>query len=269
MPTAGVTIFGILNVTRDSFSDGGRFLDPAAAVAHGFELSKDGADVIDVGAASSHPEAEEVGAEEEIRRLEPVMRELVAGGLSVSVDAWQPAVQEFALAAGAAWINDIRGFGEASVYPALAASRARLVVMHSVGGGARATREETDAGTVWRGILAFFDERLETLQRAGVAHDRLVIDPGMGLFLGASPGPSVYVLHRLGELRERYRAPLLISVSRKSLVGRLAGRDVSRRDAASLATELFAVEQGATMIRTHEPRLLRDALAVQQALRTL
>lgn len=269
MPTSGVTIFGILNVTRDSFSDGGRFLEPDAAVAHALELSNDGADVIDVGAASSHPEAEEVRAEEEIRRLEPVMRVLAARGVSVSVDSWQPAVQEFAVGAGAAWINDVRGFGDASVHPVLAASRARLVVMHSIGGGARATREETDAETVWRGILAFFDERLETLLRAGVARDRLVVDPGMGLFLGSSPGPSVYVLHRLGELRERYRAPVFISVSRKSLVGRLAGRDVSRRDAASLATELFAVEQGATMVRTHEPRLLRDALAVQQALRDL
>lgn len=269
MPTAGVTIFGILNVTRDSFSDGGRYLDPDAAVAHALELVRGGADVVDVGAASSHPEAEAVSPEEEIRRLEPVLRELTARGISVSVDTWQPEVQRWALGQGAAWINDIRGFGDASVHPMLAASRARLVVMHSVGGGERATREETDAETVWRGILAFFDERLETLQRAGVAHDRLVVDPGMGLFLGASPGPSVYVLHRLGELRERYGAPVFISVSRKSLVGRLAGRDVSQRDAASLATEMFAVEQGATMIRTHEPRLLRDALAVQQALRTL
>lgn len=269
MPTAGVTIFGILNVTRDSFSDGGRYLEADAAVAHALEMSKDGADVIDVGAASSHPEAEDVGADEEIRRLGPVLAELDARGISTSVDSWQPAVQEFAAEAGAAWINDIRGFGDPAAYAALAASHARLVVMHSVGGGARATREETDAESVWRAILAFFDERIETLVRAGIARDRLVIDPGMGLFLGASPGPSVYVLHRIGELRERYRLPVFISVSRKSLVGRLAGREVSRRDAASLATELFAVEQGATMIRTHEPRLLRDALAVQHALRSL
>jgi dihydropteroate synthase type 2 len=269
VPTSGVTIFGIVNVTRDSFSDGGRFLDPAAAVAHATEMVRDGADVVDVGASSSHPEAEAVSAEEEIRRLEPVLRELGARGISVSVDTWQRAVQEFASNAGASWINDIRGFGDAAVHAALAASRARLVVMHSVGGGARATREETDAEAVWRGMLAFFDERLATLERAGIARDRLVVDPGMGLFLGASPGPSVYVLRRLGELRERYGLPVFISVSRKSLVGRLAGREVSRRDAASLATELFAVEQGATIIRTHEPRLLRDALAVQQALRAL
>jgi dihydropteroate synthase type 2 len=269
VPTAGVTIFGILNVTRDSFSDGGRYLEPGAAVAHALEMVRDGADVVDVGAASSHPEAEEVSAAEEIERLEPVVRELVERQISVSVDTWQPAVQTYAVGAGASWINDVRGFGDVSVHPALAASRARLVVMHSIGGGARATREETQAESVWEGIVTFFDEKLATLERAGVGRDRLVVDPGMGLFLGASPAPSVYVLHRLGELRERYRLPVFVSVSRKSLVGRLAGRDVSRRDAASLATELFAVEQGATIIRTHEPRLLRDALAVQQALRTL
>ena len=267
MPTAGVTIFGIVNVTRDSFSDGGRFLAPDAAIEHALALLADGADVIDVGAASSHPEAESVTAEDEIRRLAPVIGELVRRGVTVSVDSWQPEVQRFALAEGAAWLNDIRGFGEPALHPALASSRARLVVMHSVDSGPRATREVTDAEQVYRGVLAFFDARIVELEAAGVARDRLVLDPGMGLFLGADPEPSVLVLRRLARIRERYRLPIFISVSRKSLVGRLAGRPVGKRDAASLAAELFAIEQGATFVRTHEPRLLKDALSVQHALR--
>lgn len=267
MPTAGVTIFGILNVTRDSFSDGGRYLDPEAAVAHALELVADGADVVDVGAASSHPEAEDVPAAEEIRRLEPVVAALLARGIAVSVDSWRSDVQRRALELGASWLNDIRGFADEVAYPFLASSPARLVVMHSIREGARATRERTDPQHVWSRLLAWFDARLAALEAAGVARERLVVDPGMGLFLGADPAPSVLVLRRLALLRERYGLPLLVSVSRKSLVGRLAGRGVSRRDAASLGAELFAVERGATMIRTHEPRLLRDALAVLAALR--
>lgn len=267
MPSAGVTIFGIVNVTRDSFSDGGRYLDSDAAVRHGLELVADGADVLDVGAASSHPEAEAVPAAEEIRRLTPVIDAFCEQGVAISVDSWQPEVQRFALARGVAWLNDIRGFPDPSVYPALAAGHAGLVVMHSVSGGGRATREPTDAETVYQGLLAFFETRIAELEAAGVARERLVLDPGMGLFLGAEPEPSVLVLRRLGQLRERFGLPLLVSVSRKSLVGRLAGRDVDRRDAASLAAELFAVEQGAALIRTHEPRLLRDALKVLEALR--
>lgn len=269
MPTAGVTIFGILNVTRDSFSDGGRYFDPGAALSHALALVEDGADVVDVGAASSNPEAEAVSADEEIARLALVLKELISRGIAVSVDSWQPSVQRFALESGVTWLNDIRGFAEAGFYPELAASSARLVVMHSISGAARATRENTDAAQVYSGMLAFFDARIADLEVAGVSRERLVLDPGMGLFLGSDPAPSMLVLQRLSQWRERYGLPVLISVSRKSFVGHLAGRPVGQRAAASLAAELFAVERGATMIRTHEPRLLRDALLVQAALRDL
>ena len=267
VPTAGVSIFGIVNVTRDSFSDGGLFLDPRAAIEHALGLVEDGADVIDIGAASSHPEAEPVAVDEEIRRLTPVVGELVRRGIAVSVDSWQREVQRFAVAAGAAWLNDIRGFAEPAHHRELAASNARLIVMHSASGGTRATRGATQAEQVWSGILAFFDARIAQLEAAGVRRERLVVDPGMGLFLGADPGPSIVVLRRLAQLRERYDLPVFVSVSRKSVVGRLAGRPVGQREAASLAAELFAVEHGAALIRTHEPRLLRDALAVLEALR--
>lgn len=267
MPAAGVTIFGIVNVTRDSFSDGGRFLEPAAAIEQALRLVDEGADVIDLGGASSNPEAESVSAEEEIRRLEPVLRELVSRGVPVSVDSWQPEVQRFALAEGADWLNDIRGFPEAGFREEIAAAKARLVVMHSIQRGPRATREQREPAEVFHGIVAFFDERLAEIEASGIARERLALDPGMGLFLGADPAPSVLVLQHLDELASRYRLPIFISVSRKSLVGRLAGRPVGKRDAATLAAELFAVEMGATMIRTHEPRLLKDALLVTEALR--
>lgn len=267
VPVCGVTLFGILNVTTDSYSDGGRYLEPEAAIAHALEMVDAGADVIDVGAASSHPEAESVSADEEIRRLRPVLAELGRRGIPVSVDTWQPDVQRFALEQGAAWINDIRGFADPSMHGDLAASQAGLVVMHSVGGGTRATRESTEASDVWRWLLAFFDERVAQLEAAGVARQRLVLDPGMGLFLGSGPEPSVLVLRRLGEIRQRYGLPLLVSISRKSFLGKLTGHPVDKRGAASVAAELFAVERGATFLRTHDPRPIRDALAVSEGLR--
>lgn len=265
-----VTILGIVNLTEDSFSDGGRYLDPAAAIEHARRLVDEGADVIDLGAASSNPESRTVSGEEEIRRLAPVLGDLVERGIAVSVDSWRTPVQRFALTQGAAYLNDIRGFADASFYPELAESDARLIAMHSISRSERATRQTTDAQAVFDGILAFFDERVAALTGAGVDHARVVLDPGMGLFLGAEPAPSVMVLRRLGELCARYGCEVLVSVSRKSFVGRLAGgaaaASVGRRDAASLGAELFAVERGATFIRTHEPRLLRDALAVRSAL---
>jgi len=267
MSTAGVTIFGVLNVTRDSFSDGGRWLEPTAAIDHAGEMLRDGADVIDAGAASSHPEAEPVTVAEEIRRLEPVLRALTGSGASVSVDSCQIEVQRYAIGAGASWLNDIRGFCEPGFYGELAACRARLILMHSITGAARATREHTEPAAVLASIDRFFDARVEALVSAGIDRGRLVLDPGMGLFLGADPEPSVAVLRDLPRLCSRYRLPVMISVSRKSVVGRLAGRDPGRREAASLAAELYAIERGATLIRTHEPRLLRDALAVLAALR--
>lgn len=268
MPVAGVTIFGILNVTRDSFSDGGRYLEPDAAIAQAADLVANGADVVDIGAASSHPEAEVVAPDEEIRRIEPVLAELVSRGIPASIDTCQTPVQQFAISAGASWINDIRGFPEASFYPLLTASTARLVVMHSITEGPRATREVRDGEDVYRGMLEFFDARVAALLNAGIPEERIVLDPGMGLFLGADPEPSILVLRRLPDLIERYELPVLVSVSRKSFVGRLAGRGVAARAAASLAAELYAVDQGATFIRTHEPGPLRDALAVMEALRT-
>jgi dihydropteroate synthase len=260
-------IVGILNVTEDSFSDGGRYLDAAAAIAHGRTLRADGADWIDVGAASSRPDAKEVESTEEIRRLAPVLAALRAHGIPVSVDTRSPETQRYCLGHGVEMLNDVDGFAHPSLYPDLARATAKLVVMHSIQGGGRATRVETDAEAVFAAVIAFFSRRLAELETAGIARERLIVDPGMGLFLGQNPEPSLRVLRRLEELRHRFGLPVLVSVSRKSFLRELTGRAVAERGAATLAAEIWAAGEGADYIRTHDVRALSDALAVLRALR--
>jgi dihydropteroate synthase type 2 len=258
------TIFGILNVTADSFSDGGKYLDPGAAVAQGRALLADGADVLDIGAASSNPDAAPVPPEVEIARLQAVLPAL--DDAAISIDSYAPEVQRWVLAQGVGWLNDIQGFPDTALYPALAASNAKLIVMHSVQARGQATRVDVPPAQIMERLFRFFDARLAALEVAGIARDRLVLDPGMGFFLGTDPETSFTVLRHLPELERRYGLPLLVSVSRKSFLRAVSGRSAAQSGAASLAAELYAVHQGADYIRTHDPGALRDALAVQTAL---
>jgi dihydropteroate synthase type 2 len=257
-------ILGILNITEDSFSDGAKYLEPAAAIAHGRELLADGAEILDLGAASSNPDSVGVPAETEIARLAPVVPEL--SGAALSIDTFSPQVQRWAMAQGVAYINDIQGYPDGALYPELAASSAKLILMHSVQERGAATRVDVPPGEIMERIARFFDRRLDALMRAGVARERIVLDPGMGFFLGINPQTSLTVLRRLPELRLRFGLPLLVSVSRKSFLRRLTGRDVHGSGAVSLAAELFAIRQGADYIRTHAPGALRDALMLEKAL---
>lgn len=259
-------IFGIVNITSDSFSDGGRFLAPEAAIAHARKLAAEGADVIDLGPASSNPDAAPVSAAEEIERLAPVLDALLGDGLQISIDSYRPDTQAYALSRGVAFLNDIRGFPDAGFYPALAASPARLVVMHSIQQG-QADRRTAPEGDIVDHVSRFFEARIAALTGAGIARERLILDPGMGFFLGATPASSLAVLARLGELKARFGLPLLVSVSRKSFLRALTGRAPGEAGAATLAAELLAVQNGADLIRTHEPRPLGDALAVLAALK--
>ena len=260
-------LVGIVNITADSFSDGGRFLDPAAAIAHASRLAADGADIVELGSAASNVAAGPVSPEEEIARLAPVLTALAANNTPLSVDTYSPRTQRFALDRGVAYLNDIRGFPDPAQYPALAASSCRLVVMHAAGGIGRAEPLDLEPGEVWRRITVFFAERIATLEHAGIARERLILDPGMGLFLSRRPEASVYVLTRIGRLREIFGLPVMISVSRKSFLGAIAGgRPPAERGPATLAAELFAASQGADYIRTHDPAALRDALTVTAAL---
>jgi dihydropteroate synthase len=266
LPAGLPVIVGIVNITEDSFSDGGRFLAAEDALGHARQLRSDGADVIELGPAASHPGSARVGPEEEQRRLAPVIGELTAAGVPVSVDSLLPETQRFAAEHGAAYLNDIQGFPDPARYPELAAAGCRLVVMHSVQRVGPATVLATDPAAIWAGIEEFFAARLAALQAAGVAPGRLIIDPGLGYFLGSTPEPSLAALAGIRHLRSRFGLPLLISPSRKSFLRALTGRAIERTGPASLAAELFAAWQGADYIRTHDVAALHDALTVLAAL---
>jgi dihydropteroate synthase type 2 len=266
LPAGNPRIVGIVNITEDSFSDGGHYLDPAAAVAHARKLRAEGADIIELGPAASHPDSAPVSAAEEQRRLTPVLGQLASDGIPVSVDSFRPETLRFAISAGAACLNDIHGFGDPGVYPVLASSECQLIVMHAVQAAGAATRMVTNPGAVWDGTLRFFALRLAALQAAGIGRDRLIIDPGLGYFLGSTPGPSLAALAGIRELKDTFGVPVLVSPSRKSFLRALTGKDVSRSGSATLAAEIFAAWQGADYIRTHDVAAARDALTVLAAI---
>jgi dihydropteroate synthase type 2 len=255
-------ILGILNITSDSFSDGGKYLEPGAAIFHAQAMAQSGADIIDIGAASSHPDAQAVAPEVEIARLEAVVPGLQAKGLSLSIDSFAPEVQRWALTRQVDYLNDIHGFPDAALYPELARSRAKLIVMHMVQERGVAVRTDVPSTEIFDRVIAFFDARIQALTQAGIARDRLILDPGMGQFLGTDPENSWILLRRLPELKARYGLPLLVSVSRKGFLRTLVDRPALQVGAASLAAELIAEAQGAEMIRTHTPDALRDGLKV-------
>jgi dihydropteroate synthase type 2 len=253
-------IFGILNITDDSFSDGGRFLSPDAAIAHAELLAAGGADVIDIGAASSNPRSRAVPADIEIARLAAVVPALQQRGLKISVDSFSLPVQRWALAQGVDWLNDIHGFPDDALYPELASAGCGLVVMHMVQEDGVAVGMDVPTAEIFARVTRFFDHRIAALTAAGVARDRIVLDPGMGFFLGRDPENSFEILRHLPELKARYGLKLLVSVSRKSFLRQGRPPGGVEAAAASLAAELFAEANGATHIRTHAPGALRMGL---------
>jgi dihydropteroate synthase type 2 len=258
-------LMGILNITTDSFSDGGEFLARENAVAHAFALAKDAA-ILDVGAASSKPAATPVAPEVEIARLAPIVAAVGGTGTALSIDTFAPEVQRWALAQDVDYLNDVRGFPDRALYPALAASRAKLIAMFSVEGLGPATRLYVPAEELFGRIVDFFETRIAALTAAGVGRERLILDPGMGLFLGSHPDASFTVLRRIGDLKRAFGLPVLVSVSRKSFLRTLVGRAMPEIGPATLAAELHAVQQGADYIRTHDPKALKDGIAVFRAL---
>lgn len=262
-----VSILGIVNVTEDSFSDGGRFLAADAAIAHARALVEGGASIIDAGGAASNPDAASVAPETEIARLAPLVEALTADGIAISVDSFSLPVQRWALSRNVAYLNDIQGFPDPALYDDLAgAAETKLIVMHAVQTEGRAQRVSVDPGSIVERVVRFFDRRLAALERAGIARKRLILDPGMGFFLGVQAEASFTMLRGLPALKREFGLPVLVSVSRKSFLRRLTGRAATEAGPATLAAELFAAERGADYIRTHDPAALRDGLAVRRAL---
>jgi len=262
-------ILGILNITDDSFSDGGKYLAPEAALAHGLTLMEEGADILDIGAASSNPDAKIVSPETEIARLQSVLPALRQKGAVISIDSFSAPVQRRALAQGVDYLNDIHGFAEPSLYPELSAAKVKLIVMHAIQNEGAATRADIPAGEIFDRVVSFFEMRLEALAKAGIGSDRLILDPGMGFFVGSDPQNSLTLLRRLPDLKTRFGLPLLVSVSRKSFLRKITGQSDPAGAAvlaAGLAAELYAYLQGADYLRTHAPGALKAALDVRSAL---
>lgn len=260
-------VLGILNVTEDSFSDGGSFLAKDAAVSHADFLLENGADVIDIGGVASNPDSIRVSVEQEISRLDPVIDALHGRGVAVSVDTFRPDVQRHVMAKGVAYLNDIHGFADAALHTEIARADCRLIVMHSIHGTGHVTRDDILSGDVRPLLEAFFADRLATFDAAGIARERLILDPGMGYFLGPRPEASFRALASMRWLQHRFDLPVLISVSRKSFLRNTAGRaEAKQAGPATLAAEIYAARAGADYIRTHDPGALRDAMRVFSAI---
>jgi dihydropteroate synthase len=272
------TLMGVVNVTPDSFSDGGRWLDPGAAVAHGLQLAGEGAAILDVGGESTRPGAQPVGAEEELARVLPVVsglaKRLAAAGAGaqagasgarprISIDTYKAVVASQALAAGATFVNDITGLrGDPELVDVVAEHGCEVCLVH-MQGEPRTMQADPHYADVVGEVRAFLAERIEFAVGRGVALERIVIDPGIGF--GKTPAHNLELLRRLEELAGLGR-PILIGTSRKSFLGRLTGRaQPSERLAGTIATNVLALERGASIFRVHDVAPVADALAVAAA----
>jgi dihydropteroate synthase len=265
MPAArDFRVMGIVNVTPDSFSDGGRYLDPAAAVEHALALERQGAVIVDLGGESTRPGAEPVPAAEERRRVIPVIEALVAAGAraQISIDTSKAAVAAAALGAGATLVNDVTAFrGDPEIASLVAASGADCCLMHMLG-EPRTMQRNPRYEDVVSEVKAFLEGRIAYAVSAGVAEERILVDPGIGF--GKTPAHNLELLARLAELAALGR-PVVIGTSRKSFLGRLTGRATGERLAGTIATNVLAYERGAAVFRVHDVGPVHDALAVAAA----
>ena len=252
-------VMGVLNVTPDSFSDGGDFLEPAAAIDHARRMIAEGADVLDIGAESTRPYggAVAVSMAEEMRRLAPILPTVVALGVPVSIDTMKAEVAAWALAAGAAIVNDVWGLQRDSELPRLVAQRAvPVIIMHN--------REAADPSIdIIADICAFFSRSLDIAARAGIARQNIVLDPGIGF--GKTPEQSLTAIARLPELKS-FGLPLLVGASRKRFINTVSPAPPDQRLSGSIAAHLVAVAGGAAIIRTHDVAETVQALRVAAAI---
>lgn len=251
---------GVVNITPDSFSDGGKFLDAKAAIEHGRRLMDDGADILDIGGESSRPGAQAVAEQEELDRILPVLKALK--DVPVSVDTRRPRVMREALEAGASMINDIEALSAPGGLDAVADTDCAVCLMHKQGDPASMQQDPRYDDVVGE-VKQFLATRIAACEIAGIGRDRITIDPGFGF--GKTVAHNLGLLKRLPELAA-LGLPVVAGWSRKSTLGAITGRSVGERLAASVAAALLAVQHGATILRVHDVRETRDALAVMQAL---
>jgi len=250
---------GILNVTPDSFSDGGRFIEPATAIAHAARMAEQGADILDIGAESTRPYGDPVpvSADDEKARLAPVLPEVVKLGVLVSIDTIKASIAAWALDQGAVIVNDVWGLQrDPDIAPLVAARGVPVVVMHN--------RETADASIdIVADVLAFFSRSLEIADRAGIPRQNIVLDPGIGF--GKTPEQSIVCLARLAEFK-RFGLPLLVGASRKRFINTVLPSAPAERIGGSIAAHLLAVQKGAAIVRAHDVAETVQALRVSAAI---
>jgi dihydropteroate synthase len=256
-------IMGVVNVTPDSFSDGGVYVGAKQAVAHARRLVEEGADILDIGGESTRPGAAPVALDEERRRVLPVLEALAGCGLPLSVDTRKPEFMLEAIAAGAAMINDVTALAAPAALAAVAKSLAAVCLMH-MQGDPGTMQESPSYRDVVSEVRDYLAQRVGAAERAGIARDRIVVDPGFGF--GKTVEHNLALLRSLAEFRSLGVA-LLAGLSRKAMLGKLTGREPQERVHASIAAALLAVQNGAQIVRVHDVAATRDALAVWNAVK--
>lgn len=254
-------IMGIVNVTPDSFSDGGQFSDTRRAVEHGLQLIAEGADILDIGGESTRPGAAPVPVTEELARVIPVLEGLASSNVPLSIDTQKPGVMRAAVAAGADMVNDVNALLAPGAMEALAGTQVAVCLMHKQGDPQSMQRNPSYADVVVD-VRSFLLQRIAAAQEAGIGRDRIVIDPGFGF--GKNLEHNLELLRRLQEL-VGLGFPVLAGLSRKSMLGRITGGEVGERLYASVAAAVVAVTKGARIVRVHDVKATRDALAVVNA----
>lgn len=255
-------VMGVLNVTPDSFSDGGRFLKHDVAMRHAERLVNEGADILDVGGESTRPGASPVSLDEEGARVLPLIERLHAEfAVPISIDTCKPQLMHLAIAAGAKLVNDVSALGAPRAIEMLAPLDVTICLMH-MQGEPRTMQQAPQYGDVVADIIEYLNDRVAACETAGISRQRLLIDPGFGF--GKTLQHNLAVLSRLSAF-DSLRLPLVVGLSRKSMLGRLTGRPVEQRQAASVAAAVIAVERGAQILRVHDVAATVDALRVWQA----
>lgn len=255
-------VMGILNVTPDSFSDGGRFYTLEFALSHAEQMIADGVDIIDIGGESSRPGSVPLSLEEELDRVMPVIYALRDCGKPISVDTYKPIVMQEAIAAGVDLINDINGFRAVGALQAVKESDCGLCVMHKQG-EPHTMQVQPSYDNVVTQVTAFLQQRVRVLEQTGIARERMMIDPGFGF--GKTLEHNLALLKNIGKIQQSLDLPLLAGISRKTMLGNLTGKPLEQRLAGSLAAALAAVSQGAKIVRVHDVAETVDALKVWQA----